>query len=223
MAKRRKENTDETIIDIVETRDNLEDFFNKNSKLILGIVGVIILAVAGYFIWKYAILVPREKAAVEQIFKAEELFAKDSFALALERPGAGYESLLEIIDNYKGTKTANTAKYYAGVSYLNLGRFEDAIDLLSDVKVRGDILPIMKYGTLADAYSENGDMDKAKSNYQKAVNAEDNDFLTPYYLEKLALLHLSQGEGDQATKYFNRIKNEYPSSKIAEEVEKFIQ
>lgn len=223
MAKRRKDNTDETIIDIVETRDNLEDFFNKNATVILGVVGVIVLAIAGYFIWKYAIIVPREKAAVEQIYKAEEQFAKDSFALALENPGAGYEGLLDIIDNYKGTKTANTAKYYAGVSYLNLGRYDDAIEYLSGVKPRGEILPIMKFGTLGDAYSEQGNLDKAQSNYQKAVNADDNDFLTPYYLEKLALLHLSQGEGEQASKYFNRIKDEYPSSKIAEEVEKFIQ
>lgn len=222
-SKKKEQKVDETIIDIVETKDNIQDYFNKNSKMIIGLLALLFVLIVGYFIWKYMIIAPKEKAAVEQMYKAQEQFAKDSFALALENPGSGYEGFLEIIDNYSGTNAANSAKYYAGVSYLNLGRFDDAIEYLSGVKSKGDILPIMKLGTLGDAYSESGDIEKAKSFYKKAIAAEDNDFLTPYYLQKLGYLELKLGNKNEATAAFQRIKDDFSKSRFVADIEKFVQ
>jgi len=223
MAKRKVEKkTDETIIDIVEARDNFQDYINKNKGLVGGILGAIVLVIGGYLFYQYGVLAPRERNAVEAITQAQEQFSRDSFALALENPGAGFEGFLDIIDNYGGTATANTAKYYAGVSYLNLGRFEDAAEYLSSVKAKGDILPIMKHGNLGDVYSEQGDFGKAKSSYQKAVSAEENAFLTPYYMNKLAMLNLKEGNAAESQKLFAQIKNDYPDSPVAAEVEKFL-
>jgi len=223
MAKRKVEKKDdETIIDIVEARDNITDYINDNKGLVFGILAAILLLVAAYFIYKYAIVGPKEREAVTQITKAQEQFAKDSFALALENPGAGFDGFLDIIDNYGGTATANTAKYYAGVSYLNLGRYQDAADMLEGVKAKGDILPVMKNGNLGDAYSELGDLAKAVSFYEKATKAKENSFLTPYYMNKLALLSAKQGDAATAQKLFSEIKNNYPDSPVAAEVEKFL-
>ena len=223
MAKRKVEKkSEETIIDIVEARDNVTDYINDNKGLVFGIIGAIVLLVAGYFIYKYAVVGPKEREAITQISKAQEQFAKDSFALALENPGGDYEGFLEIIDNYGGTPTANTAKYYAGVSYLNLGRYEDAVEMLEGVKTKGDILPVMKNGNLGDAYSELNDFDKAMSFYKKAVSAKENSFLTPYFMNKLALLSAKQGDSAEAQKLFAEIKNNYPDSPVAAEVEKFL-
>lgn len=223
MAKRKVENKpDETILDIVEARDNISDYINNNKGLVFGIIGAIVLLVAGYFIYKYAVVGPKEKAAVTAMSKAQEQFAKDSFALALENPGEGFEGFVDIIENYSGTATANTAKYYAGVSYLNLGRYQDAIDMLEGVKAKGEVLPVMKNGNLGDAYSENGDFNKAISFYKKATTAKENNFLTPYYLNKLALLEIKNGNVAEAQKIFTNIKNKYPDSPVASEVEKFL-
>ncbi len=223
MAKRKVEKkSEETIIDIVETRDNIADYIDKNKGLVGGILAGIILLVGGYFLYQYAIVGPKKRDAVASMTKAQEQFAKDSFALALENPGAGFEGFLDIIENYSGTPTANTAKYYAGVSYLNLGRYQDAIDYLEDVKAKGAILPIMKNGNLGDAYSELNDFDKALSFYKKAANAKENSFLTPYYMNKLALLEMKNNNVAEAQKIFAEIKKEYPESPAAAEVEKFI-
>lgn len=223
MAKRKVDKkSEETIIDIVEARDNIQDYINNNKTLIFGIIGGLLLLVAGYFIYKYAIVGPRETAAVEQIGKAQEQFAKDSFALALTNPGAGFEGFVDIVENYGGTNTANTAKYYAGVSYLNLGRFEDAVEYLEGVKAKGDILPVMKQGNLGDAYSELGNFDKAMSAYKKAVNSGENAFLKPYYMNKIALLHMKNGATEEAQKMFTEIKDNYPDSPVAQELDKFL-
>ena len=223
MAKRKVEKkADETIIDIVEARDNFSDYINNNKGIVGGILAAIVLVIGGYIFYQYGIIGPRERNAVEQMTKAQEQFAKDSFALALENPGAGYEGFVDIIDNYGGTAASNTAKYYAGVSYLNLGRFDDAIEYLESVKAKGGILPIMKHGNLGDAYSENGNMDKAMSAYKKAVSAKKNDFLTPYYINKLALMNLKNGNDQAAQDLFAQIKNEFSDSPIAQEVDKYL-
>lgn len=223
MTKRKvKENSDETIIDIVEAKDSISDYINENKGMVFGIIGLILLGLIGYFGYKYLIVAPKEAKAAEQIIKAQEMFAKDSFALALTNPGGGYEGFVDIADNYGGTATGNTAKYYAGVSYLNLGRFEDAVEYLSGVSAKGSILPIMKHGNLGDAYSELGQMDKARGAYEKAVNASGNEFLTPYFMQKLAFLNMKEGKMEAAQNLFTKIKNDYPKSSVAAEVDKYL-
>jgi tetratricopeptide (TPR) repeat protein len=224
MARRKgRKKQEETIVDLVEARDQAQNFFEKNQILVIGIAAVLLLAIGGYLAYQFLVLAPREKQAIEQMYKAEYRFSQDSFALALENPGGGFEGFLDIIDNYGGTKTANTAKYYAGISYLNLGRTDAAIEYLKEFKPAGsDIMPIMKYGALGDAYSENSEFDQAIASYKKAVNAKDNEFLTPYYLNKLALLLDHQGEKASALETFQTLKKDYPDSAEGKEAEKYI-
>ncbi len=223
MAKsRRKQQEEETLIDLVETKQSMEDFMEKNQMLIVGIVAALLLSIGGFIAYKMLYQAPRESSAQEQIFQAEIQFQRDSFALALSNPGGGYEGLLDIIDNYSGTQTANLAKYYAGISYLNLGSYADAIKYLSDYKEAGNVTPSMKYGTLADAYAESGDMDKALSNYKKAAYTGDNDVLNPYYLKKLGMLYKRNGDSKNANKAFQDILDKYSKSSEATDIEKFI-
>jgi tetratricopeptide (TPR) repeat protein len=223
MARRRKkEEQEETILNIVEAREQAQSFFERNQNIILGVVGGLALIVGGYFAYKYLYLQPKQEEAIEQMYQAQIAFERDSFAMALNNPGGGYLGFLDVIDQYGGTKAANISKYYAGVSYLNLGRYEDAIDYLGKFKPAGDILPSMKFGALGDAHSEIGDFDKAISFYKKAVNAEDNAFITPYYLKKLALLSSRQGDTEAALKHFKEILDKYPNSVEALEAPRYI-
>lgn len=209
------EEVQEEIVEVIETDevvDNAQEFFENNKTLILGGIVALVLLVVAFLAYKYAYKMPREKEASEQIYLAEQQFAKDSFAVALENPqGTGF---LDIIDSYGGTKAANLAKYYAGVSYLNLGRFDDAVDYLKDFSPAGEISPIMKHGVLGDAYSELDDLGAAKAEYKKAASS-DNSFLTPYYLNKLGLLSIKEGDKDAAKEYFAKIKENYPKSNEA--------
>lgn len=224
MAIRRSQNKkqeDETLLDVVEVRDNAQVFFDKNKVAILGGLTLLILLIVAFLAYKYAYQAPREKEASEEIVYAQRAFEKDSFALALENPGGGYSGFVGIIENYGGTKAANLAKYYAGVSYLNLGRYEEAVDYLNDFSAKGDVTPVMKHGVLGDAYGELGQFDKAISAYKKAASS-DNSFLTPYYSNKLGLLLNQQGSSDEAKKYFQKIKDDYPNSNEAGTVDYYL-
>ena len=157
------------------------------------------------------------------MFQAQVQFDRDSFALALTKPGSGYLGFLDIIGNYKGTKAANAALYYAGICYLNLGQYEAAVDYLKDYSPDGDITPATKFGAMGDAYSELQDFDKAMDNYKKAVNGSDNEVLKAYYLKKVGLLHERNGNLADAKAAYERIKTEYPTTTEATDIDKYIK
>ena len=224
MAKRRRKdkNTEDQLVDVVEVRDKTQHFFENNKSSILGAIALLVLLVGGYLVYKYMFQQPKEQNAKAAIYKAEQQFQRDSFALALENPGGGFEGFLDVIDNYGGTKTANAAKLYAGISYLNLGRYDDAIEYLNAHSASGTYSPIIKNGNLGDAYSEKGEFDKAMSFYQKAASAGDDDLLSPYYLHKLGVLAKKQGDKTKALNALEKIKDKYPNSVEANKVDRLI-
>lgn len=199
-----------------------ENFFEQNQKIIVWGVGTIVLLVIGYLAYSNLYQKPREREAVNAIYMAELQFERDSFENALLNPGAGNMGFLDIIDEYSGTKTANLAMYYAGISYLKLGKYEAAISYLKDFKARGKLTPITKNGAIGDAYSELEDYDNAIEYYKKAVNAGDNNYLTPYYLKKLGMLYEMQERYEDALAAYKKIDEKYPQSTDGFNIEKYI-
>lgn len=103
-----------------------ERFIESNGKVISIVVGAIVVVVAGVLAFNKFYIQPKEDEALSQMFMAENYFEKDSFNLAINGDG-NYLGFLDIIDDYGITKSANRAKYYAGISYLHLGQFEEAL------------------------------------------------------------------------------------------------
>jgi len=223
MARRRKEKAkDETLVDIVEVKGSMQDYFEGNKMLILGGIAALILLVGGYMFYKFGVVQPRAEEAKTSLFKAENQFARDSFALALESPGGDAEGFLDIIDNYGGTQQANLAKYYSGISYLNLGRYEEAIEFLSSFDASGStLLGAMKNGAIGDAHSELGNIDKAISAYSSAAKGGD-EFSAPYFLNKLGLLRKRQGDNAGALAAFKQIDSNFPNSTEARSASRYI-
>jgi len=222
MTRRRKDlEKEETLVDIVKTKEDAQDYFERNRYGILGALGIAAILLGGYLFYKYGMIKPREKEALERMYQAEFQFSRDSFALALESPGGEGEGFLDIIENYGGTNAANLAKYYAGISYLNLGRNDEAIEYLSAHSATGNITPTWKNGALGDAYSEKGEFDKAISFYSKAASAED-EASGPYFLNKLGLLKKKQGDNAGALQAFTKIKDKFPNSTEGRLAQKYI-
>ena len=218
----RLKNEKDTLVDIVEVGENAQHFFERYKNWLLGgAIGIVAIA-GGLLAYIYLYKKPLEKEAMEQMFQAEYQFSRDSFARALINPGNGYEGFLDLADHYSGTKAGNLAKYYSAVSHLQLGQTDAAISFLNDFKPAGDILPIMKYGLLGDAYSEKQEYDKAIDNYKKAVNEGDNDVLTSYYMFKLGRLYEYQGDTAASLKMYQEIKSKYPSSTEGQDIDKYI-
>lgn len=223
MAKRKKQaSSTDTLVDLVQARDQAQDFFERNQKYILGGLALVVLVFGGWFFYKNLVLNPKQKEAVGQMWKAEEQFFQDSFTLALTNPGGGYQGFTDLEKKYSGVSTGNAANYYAGISYLQLGQFEAAVSYLKDVKPKGNILPIMKYGALGDAYSELGKFDEALSNYKKAANTKKNEALTPVYLLRYGMLNEKLEKYAEARKAYQQLVDEHSASLMAKDAEKYL-
>lgn len=198
-----------------------EDFFEKNKKAIsYGVSALLLIIIAGVYINNFY-LPGREQEAQSQIFKAQQYFEMDSFRLALEGDG-NYDGFLDIIDDYSWTKASNLSKYYAGICYLRMDDYDNAITHLKKFSTSEPVIGAMGLGALGDAYSEKGDMDEAISYYKKAASKGNNNLLSPYYLFKAGLALKTKGNKEDALELFNKIKSEYPESTEGREIEKYI-
>ena len=198
-----------------------ENFYEQNKKAISIGGSIILIAVIGIIAFNSFYLPNKEQEAQEQMFMAQQYFARDSFRLALNGDG-NYDGFLQIIDNYKWTKAASLSKYYAGVSSLKLGEFDKAIEYLDDFSSNESLVNSTALGALGDAYSEKNEMDKAVSYYKKAADKTDNKLLSPYYLFKAGMALKVQGKNEEARDVFQQIKEKYPDSNESREAEKYI-
>lgn len=225
MAKRKVAQTEEVAQQVQETyHAPATPFWEKYQKELLYALGGLALVVLGWWGYKTLIVEPKQKEAVAAMWKAQRLFERDSFQVALNGDGLETPGFLSVIDQYGGTAAGNLAKYYAGVCYLQSNDIDNAISQIEDFDADGDVMPILKYGVLGDCYSEKKEYDKALGLYEKAVDAGNNDALASAYLKKLGLLYEHQGNKEAAVKAYERLRRDFPNQNSADwrDIEKYI-
>ena len=134
----------------------------------------------------------------------------------------GKFGFLKIADEYSGTDAGNLANYYAGIAYLNTGKYTEAIDYLSKFKSDDIVLGALAKGAIGDAYSQKNQPKEALENYLKAAESNKNDFTTPRFLLKAGKTALTLGNKSDALKYFTDIKENYEATPEAASVDVLI-
>lgn len=221
MAKKAKQTQSDSLEGIEHALTRTEQFIEDNSKVLSYIVGGIVILIVLFIGAKRFYITPLEEEASGQMFMAEKFFERDSFDLALNGYGT-YPGFIEITEDYKITKTANLAKYYAGISFLKLGDYEEAIDFLSDFKTKDILVGSAQYSSLGDAYVELNELESAIRAYKKAVSEFGNNFTSPLIMKKMGLVHEELNETSEANKLYLRIKSEFPDSEEARDIDKSI-
>ena len=220
MAKKGNK-TDDQFAQIEETLTKTEQFIEDNQKNLMTGVGIIIGLIAVIIGYQNLYLAPLEKEAQADMYMAELYFQKDSFNLALNGDGQ-YLGFVDIADEYSSTKAGKLANYYAGLSYLNSGDFESAIEYLEDFSSDDIILSSLALGCIGDAYMELSDTDNALSYYEDASSYSDNEFTTPRYMIKQAMIHESNGDFEDALDLYKEIEANYKTSREGNGIEKYI-
>jgi tetratricopeptide (TPR) repeat protein len=216
-----KDKSEDRIVAVEEALGKSEQFIEKNKNLLFYILLGIIVIIGGYFGYRKFILGPKEKEAQSVMFAAEQYFGMDSLKLAINGDGKN-PGFIEIVDQYGSTKTGNLAKYYLGISYLKMGKFEEAIDNLDDFKSDDQIVSAMAIGAMGDAYMELGETDKAIDYYNKAAGKKDNDFTTPMFLMKVGMAYEIKSDYAKALEAYTKIQKEHYRSFEARDIEKYI-
>ncbi|MET0634954.1 MAG: tetratricopeptide repeat protein [Chitinophagaceae bacterium] len=200
-----------------------KDFWTRNSKVILGVGLILLLAVGGFYVYKHFIQAPKEDKAAEAMFKAEYYYRNDSLQLALNGDGQN-QGFLRIISSYGGTRAGNLAKFYAGSCYIKLDDNANAVKYLKDFDTDAKQIQQRAWSLLGDAYADQGKTKDALEYYKKAGHHFDSDiaasaeslFRAAYLAQRV------MKDNDEAIKLYKEIKEKYPTTTQAADADNYL-
>ena len=204
-----------------------ENFFEKNSKMVVVAIVVIFALAAAIFGYKKVIVEPRMTKAQEMLFEAQYQFESQNadFALALNG-NENTPGFAQVVEQYGNTPAGNLARMYAAACSLRLGEFDQAQSYINSFKnvkgVPGEIINAMAAGIKGDIAVEKGDNAGAAKLFEQAAKVSENDFTTPMYLRKAALAYKAMGDEAKAEELMKVINEQYPASYDAREAIKLV-
>ena len=224
--------TAEVFASLDEGASKTEEWVEKNQKAILTVILLILAGALGYMAYGKFIKEPKIAEAANELTVAQESFTtalettntnvKDSLYLVALNGSQGKYGLLDVADKYSGTPSANLATYYAGMSYLEIKDYKNAISHLEKFSSSDMILGPLAKGAIGDAFMQLDQAEQALDYYEKALKLNTNDFTTPRFLFKAAVAAIDLGKNDIAVTYLNRIKNEFKDSEYASQVDLYL-
>lgn len=222
-ARNKPGHTKDEITDIREVKaiDNLMSMYEKNKQRINTITTVVLGAVVAFFAYQNLYQKPRNEKAGTAIAFAQRYFEVDSLDKAMNGDGQ-HQGFVKIAKKYSGTATANLCSYYMGVCYLRKGDYKNAIKNLEDFDGNGTEVAYAAWGALGDAYMETGNKAKGIEYYNKATGDKKNTVYTPLYLYRLGVAYELDGKLDEAKKAYTRVRDEYPQSQEARDMDKYL-
>lgn len=221
--------TQQTPAEVTATKT--EAFVLRYKKIIATSVVAVIAVVAAIILFNTLYLTPRQAEASTALAKGQDYFAQEQFEKALNGDGAGYIGFLKVIDQYGCTDAANLAHLYAGLSYAQLGKWDEAAAQLDDYSTADDALVSpAAVAALGNVYVNLGKVDEAVSCLKKAAKMADkraknghNLTLAPQFLLQAGILLENQKKSDDALDVYQDIKKNYVGSPIYREIDKYIE
>jgi tetratricopeptide (TPR) repeat protein len=213
-----------------ETASKSEKWVIKHQKTIFVVVAAVVVIILGYLAYQKYVGEPKEKEAANELAFPKAYFedammnsvATDSlYTLALNGADGKY-GFVDVAAEFSGTKAGNLANYYAGISYLKLKNYQQAIEHLEKFSSEDELLGPVAKGAIGDAFADINQLDDALDYYLKAANLRDNNFSTPLFLFKAGNTAMDLEKYSKALEVFTKIKEEYPTSDEAKNIDIYI-
>lgn len=200
----------------IESLSKAETFITKNNKKILTVVGIVLAAVIAFLCVRGC----NDKKAAEAaealtVIENNALMSTDSLSNAI---------VLADLENYLseyGSNSVKAASFEAGVAAFQAKDYSKAINYFSEYETEDAIFAARALACIADCYVELGDYEKAYENYTAAVAKADNEFASEYAF-RAGLVAEKLGMKDKALNMYKVVKDNYPASPRAGEIEKYI-
>ena len=220
MAKQDTKQGDERLENVEEALSKTELWIENNQKTLWIILIALLVVAFGIFgITKYN--QKRNQTAMNESFMPQKYFEKEQYDMALNGDGKNV-GFLDIVSKYGSTKAGKLAAYYAGISYMKQGNYNEAIEYLKKYTNNDKVFAPMALGAIGDCYMELGDNQNAANYYDKAATKSPNDFTSPLFLNKLGNTYEIMGNYAKALETYKTLKKDYPLSNEAFEINKNI-
>jgi tetratricopeptide (TPR) repeat protein len=187
------------------------------------------LVTVSYVLFQKFVAEPKEENAASEMFLAQQNFQKategtksDSLYNLALKGAEGKFGFIDIASKYEGTDAGNLANYYAGMAYLNTGKYDQAISYLEKFKSEDMVLSTLAIGAIGDAHAQKNQPKEALEFYVKASENNKNEFTTPRFLLKAGQTALGLNNKADALKYFTEIKEKYEATQEAANIDALI-
>jgi TolA-binding protein len=184
--------------------DKVANTVSKNKNLISYVLGAILLVAALFFVYRWYTSNQDQEAQAE-LFPLQARFEADSTNNLAK-------DFIKLADSYGGTKAGNLAHFYAGVCSLKDGKWDVAIEQLSDFSSDDLLLQARAYSLIGDAQVEKKAYADAAESFKKAANHKENKQFTPIYLMKLALAQEANKDIAGAIESYTTVIEKYETS-----------
>ena len=217
MAKQKKDELAQQ--NLAGSVSKTEEFFSNNKKIIYGVFIAVLAIAAIIMAYSRFYAQPKKAEAAAQLYPAEMAFMQGNYELALK--GDDNNMGLEDVISQYGKKAGEAVYLYAGLSELNLGNNQEAIDYLKKYNGKDNILLARAQAGIGDAYVNLEDYKNGLSWFEKAAATSGNLFSAGYLLKAAAVAE-KLGDTAKALGLYKTIKDKYPSAPEAMDIDKYI-
>jgi TolA-binding protein len=221
MAKKDFKKEEQNLENVQEALNTTSAWIEANqNKLTWAITAIVVVVLAVIAINTY-VLKPKAQEANNENAKAVVYFTQGNYELALNGDEADCMGFEAIANDYKCSKAGKLAALYAGVCYYQLGDYSAAAEYLAKFSAKDLNIEPAALQLLGDAYVQLEEYNKAAKAFSVAAKSG-NELIAPMSLKKLGFVQMELGNNAAALKAFETIKNEYPVSLEAQDIEKYI-
>lgn len=195
-------------------------YFDENRKLVYAAIAgllFIILAIVGYVLYQN-----KQSAEAEELLASVVgLYEAGSYQEALEGT-AETIGLLEIAEDYGRTQAGNLAHFYAADALYNLGEYDRALQHFQAFDRVEGFLGASALAGEGAVYENMGEYARAADRYLAAARFYENELTTPRYLLSAGRSFEAAGSYENARQAYERIRDEYPNSNLASQIDVYI-
>jgi predicted negative regulator of RcsB-dependent stress response len=190
---------------------------SKTFKMVSYAVGAIAVLVLAWFLYQQFVFKPANE-------KSKTAYWRAMVYLENDEPDNALAEFERVAKKYDGKVGGEISQYMAGRLYMDKGEFKKALKLLEKAKLKDLYLGTMVIGLQGDCHSELGDFKKAVKLYEKAAKRKANEFTTPMYLMKAALIHeMKLNNFEDAVEIYKSIEMDYYEYFKTNNVEKYLE
>ena len=221
MAKKDFKKEEQNLENVQEALNTTSVWIEANQNKLTWAITAIVVVVLGVIALNTYVLKPKAVEASNENAKAVVYFAQGNYEVALNGNDAECIGFEAIANEYKCSQPGKLAALYAGICYYQLGDYAAAAEYLAKFSAKDLNIEPAAAQLLGDAYVQMEDYAKAAKAFNAAAKSG-NELIAPMSLKKLGFVQMELGNNAAAKKAFETIKNDYPASAEAQDIEKYI-
>jgi len=225
--------------EFISGMSRLTIFLQENYPLLLIVLGAVVIFFAAVSGWRYYQSSIDGKAML-LLDEAMEVFegrvqkadagpqgrpGEKTFATEEEKYQKSVESFKDVIDKYPDTSAGRSARYYLALSHLGHFKTQEGLKILDELVEAYDdsLISALSLNTYALVLEGQNKYEEAAQKYRILLDQEGKHIPSDVILFRLGQCQLKLGNQAEAEKHFKELKETYPDSTYAYEVERLLE